>query len=67
MKIDAVPKESGCMRFRPHPTGSTNCECSHSLYSHYMCGSPEESKCLVCKAPTLHSESMAKVGSFCET
>lgn len=47
--LEAVPKESGCMQFTPKPKGSDMCECGHSLYSHYMCGSPQESRCLLCK------------------
>jgi hypothetical protein len=47
--IDRVPKESGCMSFTPKTPGSDECRCGHTLYQHYMCGSPEESRCLVCR------------------
>jgi hypothetical protein len=59
MRIDAVPRESGCMQFTPTrgPIGSDKCRCGHSLYEHYMCGDPRESRCLIC--PTEPAEPVA--------
>ena len=49
--LEAVPRESGCMSFTPDVAGSIRCKCGHTLYDHYMCGSPEESRCRVCRTP----------------
>lgn len=47
--ICAVPNQSRCMRFTPETPGAINCKCGHTLYAHYMCGIPEESRCLACR------------------
>lgn len=46
--IDAPPKTSGCMRFSPRLPGGLICKCTHSFYSHYQCGAPDETRCLAC-------------------
>lgn len=37
------------MSFTPKTPGSDKCKCGHVLTQHYMCGSPGESRCLVCR------------------
>lgn len=49
MHVDAARDTGMCKQFHPKPAGSLNCKCGHTLYQHYMCGSPEESRCLACK------------------
>lgn len=54
--FDAVPKQSLCMQFTPYLVGSDMCKCGHTLYQHYMCGIPSESRCLVCRKITISNE-----------
>jgi hypothetical protein len=41
-----------CKRFSPRVSGSSDCNCGHDLYSHYMCGDPRDSYCQTCYSQT---------------
>ena len=49
----ALPKgvTAPCMQFSPKVSGSDECKCGHSLFSHYMCGAPQDSYCMACRRP----------------